>query len=408
MSAQVLLLAVALPTALHRPLPALVRHQHPLPTLARCAAPAVLSAAVPDASPPQDASAAAPPDASPPQYFSAPLVAFIGALTLGLATGASLLKLPALKLADLGASPCLPTPCLLAMRASFAAIIGASLSSSLRDKDPVQFNLITYAGTRLPPRAVGFRGLERLTTYTVQCWALQLVYFTVATAASALQLAGVHGVPVGLARAVHVLYEIVVQTAILVTCCVTFVLLPTRIRRGDWAGARRMLGRRPQLMHNANLAFAASELLFNSLPMLPLHFTFGALFGVQYVLLSWWCAAPISATATSAAIATAAAVLATAAAVLATARWLKRTGIVYYPFLDPTLPAPRAIAFHFALLAVIAAFFGLGAGVDKVASLLPFVVRAPLLYAGACSLMWTNFIRGRPGELAAQAEGGTE
>eukprot|EP00908_Phaeocystis_cordata_P026171 Transcript_864.p1 GENE.Transcript_864~~Transcript_864.p1 ORF type:complete len:393 (-),score=138.36 Transcript_864:29-1159(-) len=376
MSAQVLLLAVALPTALHRPLPALVRHQHPLPTLARCAAPAVLSAAVPDASPPQDASAAAPPDASPPQYFSAPLVAFIGALTLGLATGASLLKLPALKLADLGASPCLPTPCLLAMRASFAAIIGASLSSSLRDKDPVQFNLITYAGTRLPPRAVGFRGLERLTTYTVQCWALQLVYFTVATAASALQLAGVHGVPVGLARAVHVLYEIVVQTAILVTCCVTFVLLPTRIRRGDWAGARRMLGRRPQLMHNANLAFAASELLFNSLPMLPLHFTFGALFGVQYVLLSWW--------------------------------WLKRTGIVYYPFLDPTLPAPRAIAFHFALLAVIAAFFGLGAGVDKVASLLPFVVRAPLLYAGACSLMWTNFIRGRPGELAAQAEGGTE
>ena len=100
--------------------------------------------------------------------------------------------------------------------------------------------------------------------------------------------------------------------------------------------------------------------------------------------------------------------IATAAAVLATARWLKRTGIVYYPFLDPTLPAPRAIAFHFALLAVIAAFFGLGAGVDKVASLLPFVVRAPLLYAGACSLMWTNFIRGRPGELAAQAEGGTE
>ena len=48
-------------------------------------------------------------------------------------------------------------------------------------------------------------------------------------------------------------------------------------------GARRMLGVRPQLMHNANLAFAASELLFNNLPVLPLHFIFGALFGVQYV-----------------------------------------------------------------------------------------------------------------------------
>ena len=43
-----------------------------------------------------------------------------------------------------------------------------------------------------------------------------------------------------------------------------------------------MLGVRPQLMHNANLAFAASELLFNNLPVLPLHFIFGALFGVQY------------------------------------------------------------------------------------------------------------------------------
>ena len=45
-----------------------------------------------------------------------------------------------------------------------------------------------------------------------------------------------------------------------------------------------MLGVRPQLMHNANLAFAASELLFNNLPVLPLHFIFGALFGVQYTI----------------------------------------------------------------------------------------------------------------------------
>ena len=37
-----------------------------------------------------------------------------------------------------------------------------------------------------------------------------------------------------------------------------------------------MLGSRPQLMHNANLAFATSELLFNNLPVLPLHFIFGA------------------------------------------------------------------------------------------------------------------------------------
>ena len=170
------------------------------------------------------------------------------------------------------------------------------------------------------------------------------------------------------------------QTSLLVTCCVTFVLLPTRLRRGDVEGARRMLGVRPQLMHNANLAFAASELLYNNLPVLPTrpnpnpnpnpkpdpdpsqvlptHFVFGALFGLQYVLLSWW--------------------------------WVRRTGIVYYPFLDPTLPAKRAVGFHLALLSVIATFF-LGASlVDRAASFLPFALRAPLLYAGAASLMHTS------------------
>ena len=61
----------------------------------------------------------------------------------------------------------------------------------------------------------------------------------VAAAASALQLAGggTSTVPTAIARAVHILYQIVVQTSLLVTCVVTFVLLPTRMRRGDTDGA---------------------------------------------------------------------------------------------------------------------------------------------------------------------------
>ena len=83
--------------------------------------------------------------------------------------------------------------------------------------------------------------------------------------------------------------------------------------------------------------------------------------------------------------------------------------MVYYPFLDPTLPAPRAIAFHTLLIGVLAGFFALGAGVDRASSFLPMAVRAPLLCAAACSLMWTSFIRGRPGELAAsRGDGGSE
>ena len=50
--------------------------------------------------------------------------------------------------------------------------------------------------------------------------------------------------------------------------------------------------------------------------------------------------------------------------------------------------------------------------VDRAASFLPFALRAPLLYAGAASLMHTSFIRGRPGALGGDApfalEGGTE
>ena len=118
----------------------------------------------------------------------------------------------------------------------------------------------------------------------------------------------------------------------------------------------------------------------NRMPLLVRHVVFASLFGLQYVALSWW--------------------------------WLRRTGIVYYPFLDPTLPPARSIPMHAALLLVLAAAFALGAAVDRAAAFLPFAVRAPLLYAAAASLMWTRFIRGRPGELAARgaeaADAGTE
>jgi hypothetical protein len=169
-----------------------------------------------------------------------------------------------------------------------------------------------------------------------------------------------------------------------------------------------MLGSRPQLMHNANLAFATSELLFNNLPVLPLHFIFGALFGVQHIARSnarrrrprpaWrsrglsqrritpqaapsvgrprpasanqprgprW--HPCHTGRVSTARACASLVLVGAQEltltlplpliryVLLSWWWVRRTGIVYYPFLDPTLPDKQAVAFHVALLSVIAA-----------------------------------------------------
>ena len=115
------------------------------------------------------------------------------------------------------------------------------------------------------------------------------------------------------------------------------------------------------------------------MPILTPHFVFAGLFGIQYLLMSWW--------------------------------WLKRTGIVYYAFLDPTLPPRKAISLHAVLIFALASFFALGAGVDRLALLVPFHVRAPLLAASACSLMWTSFIRGLPGGASKAADaqhGGTE
>ena len=222
-------------------------------------------------------------DAKPPAggYFRPPLVTFIVAIGVTLIAVIRSLKLPVLTLTQLGGSHVVPAAVLLGLRAIYAAVIAISLRASLFDPKPHVFAMLTYPGTRLPQRSVPFKGLERLTTFTVQCWALQLIYFLLATTHSALHLAGVgSAVPAFLATATHILFEVSLATSILVTSVVTFVLLPERIKREDWAGARRMLGWRPQLMHNANLAFTSSELLLNSLPMLASHYVFAAAFGV--------------------------------------------------------------------------------------------------------------------------------
>ena len=108
-----------------------------------------------------------------------------------------------------------------------------------------------------------------------------------------------------------------------------------------------------------------TEVLFNRLPIVLSHGLFAPLFGINYVLISWW--------------------------------WLHRTGIVYYPFLDPTLPPAQAIVAHTALFAILMAFFCLRVGASRLASYAPLIVRASVLYSMALSITsWPRFIRGWP------------
>ena len=297
---------------------------------------------------------------------SLPLAAFVAFTGLGVLALAyqSLRGVPPIKTAALGGSALLSTKALLGVRLAFLFVIVASLRSSLTDQVPHVFDMMLYKGSKLAPKAVAFKGLERLTTFTVQCWVLQALYFTSAVAASAAHL-GAASLPAAMLRVTHVLFDVCVATAVLVTSTVTFVLLPARIARGDADGLERMLAWRPLCMHNCNLIFMVSELLFNQLPIVPSHAVFPALFGIQFVLISWW--------------------------------WLRRTGITYYPFLDPTLPPAKSVGIHAVLFAVLGAFFALRVAIVRTASIAPLALRVPALYAVALSITWwPRVIRGWP------------
>jgi hypothetical protein len=89
---------------------------------------------------------------------------------------------------------------------------------------------------------------------------------------------------------------------------------------------------------------AGTELLLNDLPLNPKHMPLAVLWGINYVLFSWV--------------------------------WLRKTGIAYYPFLDPTIPAAVSIKVHFMLISVLSINFGLGLAVATAAASLPLAARA--------------------------------
>lgn len=108
---------------------------------------------------------------------------------------------------------------------------------------------------------------------------------------------------------------------------------------------------------------AGTELLLNDLPLNPAHLPFAVLWGIHYVLFSWW--------------------------------WLRRAGVCYYPFLDPTIPPSVSCKVHLILICVLALNFGLGLAVATAAASLPLAARACFVYFGASTLMWTR-LRGVP------------
>ena len=218
-----------------------------------------------------------------------------------------------------GESDVLPLTAFIALRLiAAAACVGTWLALVLGA--PMRFNAQYAPPSRLAPVAVHFHYMGKLSTFTTLTWTL-LSCFTVGAAASSAALAAgfePHDSPAmrGALTVLWIAYEISLPTAILITSIVSFVLVPLVARAG--LDGSNLYSWRAQMMHNANALIVANELLFNRLPIVATHITAPMLWGVCYVVFSWL--------------------------------HLRRTGVVYYPFLDPTLSAATAVPTHVALM----------------------------------------------------------
>ena len=276
-------------------------------------------------------------------------------------------------LTTVAASPMLPPAALLAYRLLTAGVIWGTLFARLGNNLGMLIPEVPrFPSSRLRPTSVVMGGPIVLLTFTVQCWMLLGVYFTGAALCSAASLAGVEYVPPPAAgdtlsgalfglwapRALHILFEIGFVTSLITSSVVTFLLIPLQLRRG----LRPVLffTDHQQLMHCANLFFILTELLLNALPILPADCPWAILFGLYYIALAW--------------------------------ALVHRTSIIFYPFLDPTLPLKLSLPIHVGLITLVGLFFALGCALQTFHSLapLPIPLRVLLAYALASQLVWTR------------------
>ena len=137
---------------------------------------------------------------------------------------------------------------------------------------------------------------------------------------------------------------------------IRYVLIPGAARAKNVPQLRLLFSWRLQVLHNANLAMCAVEMVLGRVPLRMVHVPVGVLWGLHYVGFAW--------------------------------AWMLRTGgVVYYPFLDPTVPPSTSLPIHVALVAAFAAFFAFGVllgGSDDLA------VKVSALAAAVLGLTYTR------------------
>lgn len=234
----------------------------------------------------------------------------------------------------LARSSLLPSWGLALVRLSCGGLVWWSCWHLVTDADGLRMEVLMRDGSN---KKVHLKHYERFTTFTVWCWGIQGIYYAIASFVS-LSDAGwlpqalspsPTSVPVVVAcQAAWVLYEVSFSVAFLVSAVVTFVLIPATVRRGLLLDSFYLL--LPLIMHNLNALNMALELSLNSLPFCTAHGVFVLLFGMSYVLFSWY--------------------------------WFSRRGIFYYFFLD--YERPYTVLWHLGLMGLLGGCFAGGAALS--------------------------------------------
>jgi len=234
--------------------------------------------------------------------------------------------------ADVCASDHLPTAALGAVRLVFAALILATIAYANVCAETINVTLMYLPESAMKTRHGGpdsfeIFGLRRNTTFTMLSFLLLGIYFAaagVASLAGACDGASVGVLSIVLTSLLNALYP----AHLLLSFATTWVLIPAALRKTE--DAARVFGlHTPLLAHNANIAMVSAEVLLSKQRLLPELWPLSALYGVFYVGFAWW--------------------------------WASKHRLFYYFFIDVTLPLPKAVGFHLALVAVLAVASQLGA-----------------------------------------------
>ena len=178
---------------------------------------------------------------------------------------------------------------LFCIRLIYLSIILTTVLFMLFDRTGFKLKLMSPQDKLIDVHLIG---IQRFAAFTVWNWALQLFYFMLITFCTYIDkldptlqkyIAPYQWL---LTRVAWGAFEIAFTMAFLVTIVVTFILIPSAIRKN--APYDNFYKVFPLLMHNFNVIFMVSELFLNKLPIILHHNSLCFFWGMTYTMFAMY------------------------------------------------------------------------------------------------------------------------